>query len=875
VRSEPVQYADFAGWQESLRDEDPAREAAGFWRARVEAARAIEPLPLEQPAPDGSFVLAQATARLDREAASALEAAAGSRGAGTAEFLAACWHALLWRFDQPPRVAVGHVFDGRPLDELEGAVGPYAHPLPVASAIEPGLPFGRLLEQLVASIEEAHSRQQYYGIGAAAEDAEFALPWQFEWLRPSAPGRWDGVALEAVHELTVGEPHTVKLSARPDADGIEITLSHDRGRLPEEEAARVLEALLECARAAAQRPATPVEELPLMPAPARRELLTAREELSPGEPDAATLVEALESQAQRIPDGVAVEFGEHRVTYAELVAAGRAVAATLAQHGVGPDVRVGICLERSAAYVTAIVGTLLAGGCYVPLDPDYPSRYAARILSDAEAAVLITQPSMDERFAQAGVPLVLLDPADGVPEPGAEGGFELPDVGPDDLAYAIYTSGSTGDPKGVMISHGSAISLARALGRSIYAGEEGSLRVSVNAPFTFDASVKQIVQLTRGHTLHVLPTDIRLDAHELSDHLEHHRVDVLDCTPSQLRPLLNAIEIHEQRSYPRIVLVGGEPVGEELWAALRGDELIETYNVYGPTEATVDATFAPVRRSDQTPTIGRPLPGVQALVLDAALQPVPAGVLGELCLGGWGLSRGYIGAPELTAESFVAHPEIAGERLFRTGDLARLNPDGTIDYVGRRDRQVKIRGFRIGLAEIEAAIARHDGVREVAVVDVKTSAGTKRLVAFVVASRDDDALIDSLRAHAEAELPEHMRPASYEPLDALPVTSHGKVDLARLREQAAERMEAGRTYDPPRTDTEKALADIWAKALEADRVGVNDDFFDLGGDSILQILVVARAKEQGLEITPRDLFEHPTVAELAGVCDAATPARPH
>jgi acyl-coenzyme A synthetase/AMP-(fatty) acid ligase/aryl carrier-like protein len=316
-------------------------------------------------------------------------------------------------------------------------------------------------------------------------------------------------------------------------------------------------------------------------------------------------------------------------------------------------------------------------------------------------------------------------------------------------------------------------------------------------------------------------------------------------------------------------------VGEELWAALRGDELIETYNVYGPTEATVDATFAPVRRSDQTPTIGRPLPGVQALVLDAALQPVPAGVLGELCLGGWGLSRGYIGAPELTAESFVAHPEIAGERLFRTGDLARLNPDGTIDYVGRRDRQVKIRGFRIGLAEIEAAIARHDGVREVAAVDVKTSAGTKRLVAFVVASRDDDALIDSLRAHAEAELPEHMRPASYEPLDALPVTSHGKVDLSRLREQAAERLEAGRTYDPPRTDTEKALADIWAKALETDHVGVNDDFFDLGGDSILQLLVVARAKEQGLEITPRDLFEHPTVAELAGVCDAATPARPH
>jgi len=244
-------------------------------------------------------------------------------------------------------------------------------------------------------------------------------------------------------------------------------------------------------------------------------------------------------------------------------------------------------------------------------------------------------------------------------------------------------------------------------------------------------------------------------------------------------------------------------------------------------------------------------------------------VLGELCIGGWGVARGYIGAAELTAASFVEHPRPAtpGERLFRTGDLARARSDGTLEYVGRRDRQVKLRGFRVGLAEIEAALARHPDVRAVAVVDVRTRTGSQRLSAHVVAPGRDEGWVDGLRAHAAAELPEHMRPATYDLCQALPVTAHGKVDLARLRAQASERLESSAGTEPPRTPTEKLLAEIWESALEAERIGIHDDFFDAGGDSILQILVVARAKERGLDLTPRDLFEHPTIAALARVAD--------
>ena len=716
-RPDPVQYADFAGWQESLPAEEDAAEAREFWRRRDEAARAAARHPFDAPAQPASS-RAQAAVRLPAGQAARIEAAARARDLSAADFLAACWHALLWRFDQPGRIAVEHVLDGRPLEDLATAVGPYAQPVPVVSAQEPGMPFERLLVELAGEVREADRRQGHYGLGDGADDPGSGSAWQFEWRGPRPAQHWDGLEARTVRELTVADPGAVRLRCGPSREGLELTLGYDAAELHAQDAERLLESLVELVSGALERPEAEVDRLPLMSADARPQALAHRTAAGPGgDPQPATFHAAVERQASLTPDAIAVEFRDRSLTYSQLLASARTVAGALTERGLVPEGRVGICLERSTASIVAILGTMLAGGCYVPLDPDHPPRYAQRILADAQAQAVITQPSLRTRFGDAGIPTVCLDP-DGGEELAAAEGYQPPELTPDALAYAIYTSGSTGAPKGVMITHRSVMGLARALGETIYAAEDVPLRASVNAPFTFDASVKQLVLLTVGHTLHVLPEDIRLDAHGLSDHLEHRRVDVLDCTPSQLRPLLHAIDIHDERRYPRIVLVGGEPVGAELWSDLRQRSGLESYNVYGPTETTVDATVAAVRRSAATPTIGRPLPGVQALVLDPGLQPVPPRVLGELCIGGWGVARGYIGAAELTAASFVEHPRPAtpGERLFRTGDLARARSDGTLEYVGRRDRQVKLRGFRVGLAEIEAALARHPDVRAVAVV---------------------------------------------------------------------------------------------------------------------------------------------------------------
>ena len=866
---DPVQYADFGGWQEGLAEDEAAGEALAFWRER---AAAVPParLPFAGGAASEGPARHRSVAAHEPQLADALSDAAQRLAAEPADVLAACWHAVLWRFDQPGGVGVGHLLDGRPFEGLEPAVGPYAQTVPVLSRPEPGLPFAQLVAQLAGQAAAARERQQFFGVSELPPGAGRPLPWQFAWRVAQPLEAWDGVAVETAGDWPAGEPHDVRLSGRALGDDLELTLSHDPARVGEQDAQSLLGWTVQALHAALEDPETAVDRLPLLDAEARREALRRRS-LAADPPAAATLHEAIEEQARHAPEAVAVEFADHSVTYGELVGGARALAARLSEYQVGLDERVGICLERGPGYVTALLAAMMAGGCYVPLDPDYPPAYVGRIVADADARVVITQEALRGGLEGIGVPLLSLDAPD-QPLPAAAGDFGDVAAGPDNLAYAIYTSGSTGEPKGVEVTHRSALALAGALRATVYAGESGPLRVTVNAPFTFDASVKQIVQLTYGDTLHVLPADIRLDAHALSDHLEHRQVDVLDCTPSQLRPLLHAIEIHEGRERPRIVLVGGEAIGADLWAALREREGMAAWNVYGPTETTVDATAARVDDSGEEPTIGRPLPGVQALVLDAALQPVPAGVLGELCIGGWGVARGYIGAPEATAEGFVEHPESEspGERLFRTGDLARLRPEGTLDFVGRRDRQVKLRGFRVGLPEIEAALARHPGVAEAAVVDVTMRTGATRLAAFVVAAGDEgDGLAQSLEAHAESQLPEHMRPASHAVMDALPTTAHAKVDLQRLRELAAERLDSGGTPVPPRNDTERTLAEIWSAALETDRVGIHDNFFDLGGDSILQIVVVARAKERGLDLSPRDLYERPTIAELAQVGSGA------
>ncbi|MET0622000.1 MAG: non-ribosomal peptide synthetase, partial [Pyrinomonadaceae bacterium] len=523
---------------------------------------------------------------------------------------------------------------------------------------------------------------------------------------------------------------------------------------------------------------------------------------------------------------------------------------------------VALCLERSCLMVVALLAVLKAGGAYLPLDPHYPPDRLSFMLEDAAAPVLLTQAALAGSLpAYAGHVLSL----DGEAEAGAGGGGAPGcEAGPENLAYVIYTSGSTGRPKGVMVSHASVVNLAVGLEKAVYGGAGEALRVSLNAPLSFDSSVKQIIQLLRGHTLHILPEEIRPDGAAMLSYIEAHGLDVLDCTPSQLKLLLSSGLSERRGAGLKMMLIGGEPINETTWEELAGLNRTNCFNVYGPTECTVDSTTCLIGREQVRPSIGRPVANATVYVLDAHLNQVPVGVPGELHIGGGGVARGYLNRPGLTAERFIPDPfsREPGARVYRTGDLCRWLPDGNLEFIGRRDEQVKVRGFRVEPGEIEAALRAHPGVAEAVALARQDSSGHQSLVAYVVTRPGQQPTPAELRALLAAQLPDYMVPQSINLLERLPLTPSGKVDYRAL--PVPEYDGSAREYVAPRSELEREVAGIWQEVLRVGRVGVTDNFFELGGHSLLATRVVSTVRERlKVEVPLRRMFEAPTVEHLA------------
>ncbi|MCA1568669.1 MAG: amino acid adenylation domain-containing protein [Acidobacteria bacterium] len=454
-------------------------------------------------------------------------------------------------------------------------------------------------------------------------------------------------------------------------------------------------------------------------------------------PQDVNLAELFEAQARRAPDDLAVVFEDECLSFDELNRRSNQLAHFLAEAGVVADTPVGLLLDRSVEMIVGLFGILKAGGAYVPLDPTHPGERLSYIIEETQMRVLVTERRLRDALPEYGGRIICLDSDAGALARRSE---ENPHTisAPDNLAYIIYTSGSTGRPKGVMVAHRSVVNLCTALHERIYRDYGAApLRFSVNAPLVFDASVKQIVQLLHGHTLCPIPDEARHDTKEFLDYVRRCRIDVLDCTPSQLRLLLDAGLLAEGAYAPRAVVIGGEAIDEELWRTLDESRACAFYNLYGPTECTVDATCHRIRPGHHRPTIGRPLANVTAYLLDAYLEPVPVGAVGELYLGGVGLSRGYLKQPGRTAEAFLPNPfdRREGAHMYRTGDMARRDARGRLEYLGRTDQQVKLRGFRVELGEIEVVLEEHPSVRKAVVLAREDEPGDKKLVAYVVPRR--------------------------------------------------------------------------------------------------------------------------------------------
>ncbi|CAJ7037086.1 syringomycin synthetase [Burkholderia pseudomallei] len=840
--------------------------------------------------------IAEAARTLKPELSGALRGHARRLGVSAASMMHVAWGLVLSRTTGRQDVVFGTVLFGRMQGgaQSDRALGLFINTLPVRMRVaQTGVEASvkGTHAQLAELMRHEHAplvlAQRCSGVPAQTPLFTSLLNYRYSKPKVAAAHIADGIELLDGHERT-----SYPLSVTVDDHERDFTIvAKVCERIGPQRVCELMELALEqLTRALSANPGGELAELDVLPAAERTQVLHGWNETGRAYARDACLHQLFEAQVSRTPEAAAVICGDETLSYTDLDARANRLAHYLRGQGVGPDTRVGLALGRGVEMMTGLLAILKAGGAYVPLDPGYASERLRAILDDSRPAIVLADAAGRTALdALAGAPPIADLHADAsrwsaLPStpPRVEG------LTPRHLAYVIYTSGSTGQPKGVMVEHASVVNLWRALDEAIYRTHPSARRVSLNASIAFDSLVKQWVQLLSGRTLVVVPEPVRFDGRRLLDAIGRDRIDVFDCTPSQLA-LIEGARGPEDEAYPQVTLVGGEAIGEGMWSELASASSRTYYNVYGPTECTVDATLARIT-AEHAPHIGGPLANVRAYVLNERLSPAPVGVRGELYIGGAGVARGYLNRPELTRERFIDDPFVAGGRLYKTGDLARWRADGRLEYLGRNDFQVKIRGFRIELGEIEAQLAKVTGVREVVVLardsasavhDSATenaapdapspetaTAPEKRLVAYY----KGDADVAALRAQAAQHLPSYMVPSAYVRLDAWPLTPNGKLDRRALPAPADDAY-ARAEYEAPQGAKEEALAAIWRELLHVERVSRHDNFFELGGHSLLAVQLVSRLRQAlSVEVALGTVFDAPVLSALAERLEAENTA---
>ncbi|WP_044596180.1 non-ribosomal peptide synthetase [Burkholderia pseudomallei] len=885
----PLQYADYAAWQRRWLASGQLEKQGAFWQTNLSGAPTLLELPTDRPRPPKqSHAGASVEVKLGAALSERVKRLSQRHGVTPYMTLLSSWAAALSRLSGQEEVVIGSPVAGRNRTEVEALIGFFVNTLALRLDLSSEPTVGELLKRTKAQVLSAQAHQDLpfdQVVERVKPPRSTAHPPLFQVMFVWQNAHEGSLQIPGLRLSTWGDPLTMApfeltLAVREHQDDIACTLTYATSLFDRATVERYLGHWLRQLDAMATDADPVVTGLPLLGEAERAQVLHGWNETGRAYARDACLHQLFEAQVSRTPEAAAVICGDETLSYTDLDARANRLAHYLRGQGVGPDTRVGLALGRGVEMMTGLLAILKAGGAYVPLDPGYASERLRAILDDSRPAIVLADAAGRAALdALAGTPPIADLHADAsrwsaLPStpPRVEG------LTPRHLAYVIYTSGSTGQPKGVMVEHASVVNLWRALDEAIYRTHPSARRVSLNASIAFDSLVKQWVQLLSGRTLVVVPEPVRFDGRRLLDAIGRDRIDVFDCTPSQLA-LIEGARGPEDEAYPQVTLVGGEAIGEGMWSELASASSRTYYNVYGPTECTVDATLARIT-AEHAPHIGGPLANVRAYVLNERLSPAPVGVRGELYIGGAGVARGYLNRPELTRERFIDDPFVAGGRLYRTGDLARWRTDGRLEYLGRNDFQVKIRGFRIELGEIEAQLAKVTGVREVVVLardsasevhdsatehaapdapSPETATATeKRLVAYYTGDAD----VAALRAQAAQHLPSYMVPSAYVRLDAWPLTPNGKLDRRALPAPADDAY-ARAEYEAPQGAKEEALAAIWRELLHVERVSRHDNFFQLGGHSLLAISLGDMMRERGLHADVRTLFNAETLAALA------------
>lgn len=875
----PLQYIDYARQQQQLLTPEIQAEQLAYWKRQLGDAPALLPLPTDRPRPliqrhHGQRHFCQ----VSRDVLARLQQLGREQQCTLFMLLQAGFSLILAKHANTQDVSMGTPFANRNRSELEPLIGHFINTVVLRNQPQPTQSLQEYLKAVRQMVLEAYENQDipFEQVVEAINPERstsytplFQVLLVLRNLPKAASHELQDVQITALD----AQNHTAKfdlgLSITETEAGLDLEFEFNTDLFDPDTIARLAGHYTYLLSRMPSELMLPLQQLSWVPPEEQQSILQqfSRGPAAPAWSDEDVIHCRFEQQARRTPDAVAVVYQGQQYRYAELDRRASVLAARLLQSGVAPENCVALCLNRGLHMPVAILGVLKAGAAYVPMDPDYPHDRLQHMLQDSGATMVVVDDAGARALEGCTVNgLINLSQTDIGTQREPE--MVLPKVSRHQLAYVIYTSGSTGKPKGVMVEHGSAVNFWRVMQGSTHEGLPVPSVVALNSAYTFDMSLKGWLQLLSGHSLHILPQEIRADGAALLAYFRQTGIAAFECTPTQLdmllaEGLLTATDLPLQR-----VLIGGEPVSPPMWSQLRQAEAIRFYNMYGPTECTVDVTIGLINGAGEQPDIGSVITGDRVYILDEALRPVPVGVQGELYLAGAGLARGYLNQPELTQTRFVPDPfsPETGASMYRSGDLGRWRQDGRIEYIGRNDFQVKLRGFRIELGEIEKALMLLDDVRE-AVVLLDQTGEEGRLVAAV--ARPGDPASRSLpewRALLLTALPAHMIPSVFVEFPKLPQTRNGKLDREQVLEAA---QHAQGSYQvnlaSPRDHIELRLYQIWKSLLLQPAISIRDNFFDIGGTSISAIKLAHRIKaEFNMDLPLHDILRYSSIEAMAG-----------